>query len=90
MNVMTTVPACVASSIVACRGFVRLSTWNSKEVYLPTHVQSVHGRPAVSMAAQRGSGATGATETPFAGKPSRLGVNAVHDGVHISMEAYTT
>jgi len=53
-------------------------------------VTTVHGRPAISMANQRGSGATGATDTPFAGKASRLGVNAPAEGVHISMEAYTT
>ena len=35
MNIIATVPAAVASTTVACRGFVRLSTWNSEKVYLP-------------------------------------------------------
>lgn len=86
MNIMATVPAAVASSIVACRGFVRLSTWASKEVYLPTHAEGP--RPGLSMGNPRGSGTT--AESAF-GKNSRLGVTkSLNEGVHISMEAYTT
>ncbi|KAG8994081.1 hypothetical protein FRB90_000538 [Tulasnella sp. 427] len=88
MNIMATVPAAVASSVVACRGFVRLSTWNSREVYLPTHAEGAGARPGMSMGGPRGSGTT--HESPFA-KTSRLGVTkSLNEGVHISMEAYTT
>ncbi|KAG8956350.1 hypothetical protein FRC04_004431 [Tulasnella sp. 424] len=87
MNIIATVPAAVASSIVACRGFVRLSTWASKEVYLPTHGEG--HRPGLTAGNPRASGAT-TGESPF-GKNSRLGVTkSLNEGVHISMEAYTT
>ncbi|KIO32231.1 hypothetical protein M407DRAFT_18801 [Tulasnella calospora MUT 4182] len=90
MNIMATVPAAVASSIVACRGFVRLSTWANKDVYLPTHAEGNGPRPGLSMGAPRGSG-TNTSEAAFAGKNSRLGVTkSLNEGVHISMEAYTT
>ncbi|KAG8880724.1 hypothetical protein FRB98_004765 [Tulasnella sp. 332] len=106
MNIIMSVPAAVASAIVACRGFVRLSTWNTREVYLPSHVQTGPGRQAMSGAVHTSNGSNTKKGPGFDmtfAKPPRIATlsgltspsNAnpkVADGpgVHISMEAYTT
>ncbi|KAG9043616.1 hypothetical protein FS837_009332 [Tulasnella sp. UAMH 9824] len=70
--------------------YSELSTWANRDVYLPTHNEGQGPRPALTMGNPRGSG-TNTSEAAFAGKNSRLGVTkSLNDGVHISMEAYTT
>ncbi|KAG9004461.1 hypothetical protein FRB94_002332 [Tulasnella sp. JGI-2019a] len=88
MNIIMSVPAAVASAIVACRGFVRLSNWSNREVYLPSHVQTgPNGRPAMSAA---GGKDNSFTKPPRIATVTGLSTPAAPQGVHISMEAYTT
>ncbi|KAG8893279.1 hypothetical protein FRB99_002089 [Tulasnella sp. 403] len=87
LNIILTVPACVASAIVACRSFVRLSTWNSRDTVLPSHSNS-NPRPVPS--ANPRASKTMSKDITFA-KASRLApAKSVNEGVHISMEAYST
>ncbi|KAG8954573.1 hypothetical protein FRC03_011421 [Tulasnella sp. 419] len=80
MNIMFTVPAAVASTIVATRGFVRLANWTPQEAHSsgPTPPRGAHFTPGIR------SKTTNDLE-----KGGRSLTKSGQEGIHISTEAYT-
>jgi hypothetical protein len=68
MNIMFTIPAAVASSIVACRSFVSLTQFRGKDLY-------VHSAAASNM--NGGSATRVGGDAPVRGRPGAKGGNAL-------------
>ncbi|KAG8932921.1 hypothetical protein FRC02_000348 [Tulasnella sp. 418] len=81
MNIITTVPACVATTVVACRAFVRLSTFQRDVAQcLPSHATS--SRPKTGAGLDRVSALDRARKV---GEKSK----STDGSVHIALDSYS-